>query len=666
MKILFVNPPNTTSLHVAEPGKYVEENIGRQFFPLPRIPFEVMAVLKDINEEKDILLLDFEWYKNSSLSKEELVDLVAQQNPDLILTTLIAQASTDSLDWLTTKIKKKLPNCTIILGGQAIKYFQEKIFDFCPNIDFAIAGFARENLIELISCIRTGKKDFKDISGLICKEDNNILTNKPSNYEPQELSLKYLYGRYKSLIEEVVNFVDSKGAWVMGTIEFSKGCPFSCNFCAAKSKYLEKNIEGVMEEIKFLYNLGVHKFYFTDLTFGVNLDSRKKILEILRNFKIKNKDFGFRCVTRADLITTDFVNYLLSAGCYEVGIGIECNDKSVLYSMNKKIPASKNIEALEILGKSGISFKLFLIEGYEGSNALSSKRTFELLNYLETRGYNYFIQPALNRDILPSQKRFKEKEKKGIIQRGNLNQLDFRHDCRKEGWDTERTIRSICLLMLAYPSTELGKENRSIELQKRNILDIPFFNDLGFETAISFIKGQNVESNIITDLRKDTVHLIDGVYTTQEIKNKLIKLYPELEKGIIEKEINFLIEKLREKGLIDSFGNPNLNKQELNQKNNLAFTRNKNMLLFWNGFNNRYIYAPKNKEAIKIKTCFYKDIPEEVFEFLIFSKGINSINEVSKKLHLLFNNKKGFRTQEEAEKTTNQICSTCKQYGFCY
>ena len=60
MNVFFVNPQNTTSLHESQPGRYIEENVGNQFFLLPRIPFQVMAFLENESGlNQDILLLDY-------------------------------------------------------------------------------------------------------------------------------------------------------------------------------------------------------------------------------------------------------------------------------------------------------------------------------------------------------------------------------------------------------------------------------------------------------------------------------------------------------------------------------------------------------------------------------------------------------------------------------
>lgn len=669
MKVLFVNPPATTCLEITETGgRYVEENIGNRFFPLSKTPFEVMHKLnKNENIEKDILLLDYEWYKNPKLSKNELIDLVINKKPDVILTTLIAQASADTLDWVTTKIKDKLPSVKIIVGGQAIPHLQKKIFKFCPSIDFALIGNANSQLDALIKKFKLNDNNFRDINGLIYKKNGRIIKN--SNTDNKLVTYgKEIYEPHNALLKEIINLVKKRNAEILCSEEFSKGCPFRCSFCAAKRKYQEKDISKVISLLAYLCSLKIYKFYLEDLTFGVNPNHRETVLKELKKLKGDYKEFGFRCVTRADMITKEFVKSLSEAGCYEIGIGIECNDGGIINSMNKNIPISKNVDSLKILGESDLSFKLFLIEGYPGSSSLTSKKTFRLLNYLEKKNYNYFIQPALNRDIIPSQKRFREKEKKEILKRGTMNQLDFRHDCRKQTWDSDRSIRSICLLMLAYPSTELGKENKDKALQKRILLDIPFLKDgITINDLTAFLNNLKSDSKNKTPLRTDLAHYIDGIYTKEEIKTRLRKIHNNLNKAKIDKELDYCFNELEGKGLIDSFRKPNLNRIRpcFKNKNNANPARQKNMLLFWNGGDKKYVYAPGNKEIIKIKSNLYKKLSKEIFEFLILLKGVLSLEEIEEKLFKLFKGEKGFENKEKSKETTKRIYWTCKNYGLC-
>lgn len=502
MNILFVNPPNTTSLHVAEPNKYIEENVGNEFFLIPRIPFQVMASLPD-TVNRDIILLDYEWYKNPQLTKEALVQRVIDRKPDVVFTTLIAQASTDSLDYLTTEIKKSLPKTKIVMGGQAVHILGERVFKYCPNIDIAYKGKvdgalsrAFENPDQILR-----SDNLEEVLTIKSSSSNVHLDEREVSFSPE-----HMYGPYRKLLEEIVKTANSRKAFPLGMLENFKGCPYTCSFCAAKKPVEQKNLKDTLKELQYLYDTGIPCYYFIDLTFGVGKKRTEELLDSLKDWRVKNSKFKFRCITRADKITERFVSKLLEAGCYEVGIGLEANSNTVLEKMNKRVSEGTNEKATKLLGESGLVFKLFMMEGYEGSSTESSRKTFQLLNELEERSYKFFIQPALSRDIIPSLKGFKKREERGTLQRGNMNQLDFRHDGRAYGWDQDRSVRALCYQMLAYPSTEISKKQKDRGLQNRLMLDTPFLvsRDLFSQASISIKNEDNKRDKI----RIDCLHYI--------------------------------------------------------------------------------------------------------------------------------------------------------------
>ena len=80
--------------------------------------------------------------------------------------------------------------------------------------------------------------------------------------------------------------------YVLGLMESFKGCPFMCSFCAAKGKIRERDIDKCLKEIEYLYNLGIYRFYFMDLTFGVNRFKTEELLQKLSKFKEINPNPG--------------------------------------------------------------------------------------------------------------------------------------------------------------------------------------------------------------------------------------------------------------------------------------------------------------------------------------------------------------------------------------
>ncbi len=666
MRVSFVNPPNTTSLHLAKPGTYVAQNVGAEFLILPRIPFEVLASAPP-DFERDLVLLDFEWYKEPNLSKEDLVDIATANHPDIVCTTLISQASADTIHYLTGQVKQRLPDTKIVVGGQAVSHLGRKIFRYCPAVDIASLIDASYNLPHILESLRSDLNYLHDIPGIAYRENDEIKINVSNTKRTTAKSLpEELYGTWKDRISEISGFAHSQGAYVLGNIETYKGCPYPCEFCLAKGPTSPMDSTQAIREIEYLYNLGVHRFYFVDLTFGLYRRKTLGLLSELSEFRKAHPNFGFRCVTRADRIDEEFVAYLKAAGCYEVGIGVEVNDDSVLAIMKKRTNENQHSRALEVLGKEGITFKLFLIEGYPGSSSRTSKKTFELLNSVENQGYKYFIQPALSRNLSPGSHEFVSMEQSGQLTAGTAHQLDFRHDARRYGWNNDTSVRAFCLQLLAYPSTEIGKQNKDKNLQRRLGMDLPFLADnIEIQTALKYLSIIPELDDVATTF----VHYLDGVYSTDEIIQRLSKIHSNTHD--IDKHVYEWLEKLRKDGFIDSFGQyreivPRIDKPYSENRKESVPERVYGSILFWDGESKRWLYAPPSDEkAPKISTHIYRDIPEDVFEFLIMARGLYKVDEISYRMHSLFNRRNGFDSLEETMNTVNRIYDTCKNYSLC-
>jgi len=100
-------------------------------------------------------------------------------------------------------------------------------------------------------------------------------------------------------------------------VEFSRGCPYHCMFCAKdnfRDDYRARPIPIVIEEIDRLVRQGVEYVYFIDEIFLPN----KPLLERLVNIPI---EFGVQ--TRIDLWQPSMLELLGRAGCVSIEAGVE-------------------------------------------------------------------------------------------------------------------------------------------------------------------------------------------------------------------------------------------------------------------------------------------------------------------------------------------------------
>ena len=100
-------------------------------------------------------------------------------------------------------------------------------------------------------------------------------------------------------------------------VEASRGCPYSCTFCAKmdfRDKYRRRALEPVLAEVDGLIAQGVEYIYFVDEIFL----PQRPLLEALVGRKIL---FGVQ--TRVDLWKPDMLDLLGAAGCVSIEAGVE-------------------------------------------------------------------------------------------------------------------------------------------------------------------------------------------------------------------------------------------------------------------------------------------------------------------------------------------------------
>jgi B12-binding domain/radical SAM domain protein of rhizo-twelve system len=100
-------------------------------------------------------------------------------------------------------------------------------------------------------------------------------------------------------------------------VEASRGCPYSCTFCAKdnfRDQYRRRPADVVLEEIARLERQGVEYIYFIDEIFLPN----RALLQGLVGRGLK---FGVQ--TRIDLWKDDMIGLLGRAGCVSVEAGVE-------------------------------------------------------------------------------------------------------------------------------------------------------------------------------------------------------------------------------------------------------------------------------------------------------------------------------------------------------
>lgn len=138
----------------------------------------------------------------------------------------------------------------------------------------------------------------------------------------------------------------------------SRGCPFSCSFCASSDfwkSYKMRSSENVTTEVN---SLPVRKFMFEDDNFTAN---KRRVKEICDD--IKGKGYSWQCASRAEDLTEDLCKDLHEAGCHTVWLGIESFSQRSLDRCNKKTTVEKMVTGIKTAENIGLNTRCQFIVG---------------------------------------------------------------------------------------------------------------------------------------------------------------------------------------------------------------------------------------------------------------------------------------------------------------
>jgi radical SAM superfamily enzyme YgiQ (UPF0313 family) len=177
-------------------------------------------------------------------------------------------------------------------------------------------------------------------------------------------------------------------AYLMMAIQFSRGCPFNCEFCDIITLYgrkpRTKEPSQTVAELQTLYDLGWRGTVFiVDDNFIGNQRNVKRFLRELIPW-MQAHDYPFTFLTEASVNLADdaeLLSLMFEAGFHAVFLGIETPDQDSLEVTQKLQNTRKPLaEACQKINNAGLLIYAGFILGFDGERAGAGKR---ILNFVE-------------------------------------------------------------------------------------------------------------------------------------------------------------------------------------------------------------------------------------------------------------------------------------------
>lgn len=173
-----------------------------------------------------------------------------------------------------------------------------------------------------------------------------------------------------------------RDAYLMMAVQFSRGCPFNCEFCDIISLYgrkpRTKAPEQTLAELQTLYDLGWRgSLFIVDDNFIGNQRNVKRFLRSLIPWMAEHHyPFTFMTEASVNLAEDDELLQLMGdAGFYAVFLGIETPDQDSLQTTQKMQNTRQPlVEACRKINQAGMLIYAGFILGFDGERAGAGDR----------------------------------------------------------------------------------------------------------------------------------------------------------------------------------------------------------------------------------------------------------------------------------------------------
>jgi radical SAM superfamily enzyme YgiQ (UPF0313 family) len=177
-------------------------------------------------------------------------------------------------------------------------------------------------------------------------------------------------------------------AYMEMSVQFSRGCPFQCEFCDIIVLYgrkpRTKEPEQILAELQYLYDLGWRRSIFmVDDNFIGNKRNVKLMMKKLQPWMVEHGfPFSFATEASVDLANDqELMDMMVACNFGSVFLGVETPDEDSLALTQKYQNTRDSLsDSIEKIAKSGIRVMAGFIIGFDGEKSGAGQR---IVNFVE-------------------------------------------------------------------------------------------------------------------------------------------------------------------------------------------------------------------------------------------------------------------------------------------
>lgn len=406
MKIIFIEPPHIDLGNISR--FYGAFGTSKADFIWP--PLELMSIAGYLKKfEIETIIYDAGGLKKNF---DDVKKLIAEEKPDMVVFS--TSTTTIYSDVLVADTAKKVSkDITTVAVGNHVMTLPEETLKLNSSLDVVVCSDDEEIIVKnLIDSL----KNFSEVKGICYRDSIGAIRKNPAQEVIGDLD-KLGFPAHDQVPKEIYGDPMTKRS-PMALIMAQRGCINRCTFCICPVlyKYRERSVENVMEELKWIKELGYKEFKFINAGITYNLPWANRLMDEMIKARL---NLTWWSNVRADKLDQEILNKMKAAGCHSLAIGMETASPEILKNIGKNITPEKVREAVNMAKKIGLRSAVYFIFGLPGETKETMQKT---INFAKSLGADFVTMGVAQ--PLPGTKFYNDLKEKGFLLTNEWSKYD--------------------------------------------------------------------------------------------------------------------------------------------------------------------------------------------------------------------------------------------------